>query len=138
MAPDSGVAESSRRKRSTDADYVVIRRSKRMRQLTKNCMAIGIEDTPTCASILPPGNDCTKCGATKYAYESRHFCCSDGDVHIASNKLPLNLSICFTTKTQVPCIAEHLPGCITTCSLSVLLMEALTGSEKQGYMYLSY
>ncbi|XP_057250107.1 uncharacterized protein LOC104905070 [Beta vulgaris subsp. vulgaris] len=56
------------------------------------------QQMPTAALVLPPAERCVKCSAVRFFYEPPGFCCSDGDVEIASNSFPSELIRLFTSQ----------------------------------------
>ncbi|XP_056695007.1 uncharacterized protein [Spinacia oleracea] len=54
-----------------------------------------------CESLeLPLPHYCPKCSAKKFAYESLHFCCGDGEVELASSDYPPELVRLFTSQDE--------------------------------------
>ncbi|XP_056695709.1 uncharacterized protein [Spinacia oleracea] len=49
---------------------------------------------------LPLPEYCPKCNAKKFAYESLHFCCGNGEVEVASNAYPPELVRLFTSRDE--------------------------------------
>ncbi|XP_048502335.1 uncharacterized protein LOC104908470 [Beta vulgaris subsp. vulgaris] len=56
------------------------------------------QQMPTAALELPAAEHCPKCSAIKFAFESPGFCCSNGEVEIASNSFPSELIRLFTSQ----------------------------------------
>lgn len=50
---------------------------------------------------MPDPQYCSKCNAKKFAYESLHFCCGNGDVRIAANEYPPELIRLFTSQEEI-------------------------------------
>ncbi|XP_010686097.3 uncharacterized protein LOC104900381 [Beta vulgaris subsp. vulgaris] len=56
------------------------------------------QEMPTAALTLPPVECCSKCSAIRFFFEPLGFCCSDGEVEIASNSFPSELIRLFTSQ----------------------------------------
>ena len=55
---------------------------------------------PSQPSILEQKPDCIYCGAKRFAYEPKGFCCSTGKVLVASNFVPEELLALFTSNSE--------------------------------------
>lgn len=55
---------------------------------------------PTGPTKLPPPYYCSECNAKKFAYETLHFCCSNGEIQIVVNEYPLELKRLFTSDDE--------------------------------------
>ncbi|KAH9622274.1 hypothetical protein KSS87_001374, partial [Heliosperma pusillum] len=49
---------------------------------------------------LPPARHCPNCFAFRYAFESKHFCCGDGDIVLAHNDYPEELVRLYTSPDE--------------------------------------
>lgn len=49
---------------------------------------------------LSPPHHCPKWNAKKFAFESLHFCCRNGEIEIASNQYPDELARLFTSRRE--------------------------------------
>jgi hypothetical protein len=47
--------------------------------------------------ILKPVDDCKKCGAKRFEYETKGFCCRDGQVKLAEQETPSELMRLWTS-----------------------------------------
>ncbi|XP_021723374.1 uncharacterized protein LOC110690793 [Chenopodium quinoa] len=61
--------------------------------------AVG-NNLPTAPYELPSPTECPKCGARKFAFETPHFCCADGEVKIAANECPEQLVRLLTSMDE--------------------------------------
>ena len=55
---------------------------------------------PDKADILPTQLDCPHCGAKKFFSETAYFCCQDGEVVLAQNKIPDIFKELLTSSSQ--------------------------------------
>lgn len=60
-----------------------------------------MQHLPHTTLALPPPTECVKCGAKKFAFESRFFCCQDGAVHLVNNDFPEALAKLFTENNDM-------------------------------------
>nr|XP_027126011.1 uncharacterized protein LOC113742372 [Coffea arabica] len=66
---------------------------------------------PTAADLLPRQRNCPHCSAKKFAHETANFCCSNGDVILASNSIPTVLKELLTSSSEE---AQLFRTCIRT------------------------
>jgi hypothetical protein len=52
---------------------------------------------PDDVHVLKPIDDCKKCGAKRFQYEMKGFCCRDGQVKLAKEETPLELIRLWTS-----------------------------------------
>nr|XP_043618624.1 uncharacterized protein LOC122590484 [Erigeron canadensis] len=66
---------------------------------------------PLMSESLPRMKDCAHCGAAKFYSETKNFCCSNGRVVLANNKLPAILKQLLTSPSEE---AKAFRTCIRT------------------------
>ncbi|XP_021766974.1 uncharacterized protein LOC110731407 isoform X5 [Chenopodium quinoa] len=83
--------------------------SKQLRDAAKKAPAATIgRPLPTQPLELSPPTYCAECGAKKFAFETLHFCCGNGDIKIVANEYPPELVRLFTSRDEDDCILESM------------------------------
>ncbi|XP_010693207.1 uncharacterized protein LOC104906186 [Beta vulgaris subsp. vulgaris] len=90
---------------------------------------------PTAALTLPPVECCSKCFAVRFAYEPLGFCCSDGEVEIASNSFPSELIRLFTSQDDDVVHVRTYARLYNNLFAIVLLVAILIHVLKKAFTY---